>query len=110
MSFTPLPVEGRELWITQLTSVSADKDEAAYGLAERCGDTLDLLPMIDCDGHEDLVRKAGGSVRVAEKPSAAGRIDVPDAVDPKSFGANCLFADAAALERALPPLRRCTPG
>ena len=101
LSLTPLPVKGRNLWVVQLTSVSAKKDEAVYGLAERRGDMLDLLPIIDCEGNEDLVREAGGSVRVAEKGLPDVKVDEGNAIDPQSIGTTCLFADAATLERAL---------
>lgn len=104
--FRPLPVKGRDLWITEMTSDDPAKDEATYGLAEREGEEVDLLPLLDCEGNEALVQKAGGKVEKAETEKAIS--DLPDAnakgqteIDPKSIGTTCTFADAASLERAL---------
>jgi len=78
----PLAAPGRHLWIVQ-TQIGEATDPVAYGLLESDGGALILDPALDCQGNEALVRAAGGT--------AEGEGGSP----------SCLFADRAALERAL---------
>ena len=78
----PLTVPGRHLWIVQ-TQIGDTADPVAYGLLESDGAALILDPALDCQGSEALVRKAGGTV------------------EEEGGSPSCLFADRAALERAL---------
>ena len=79
---TPLAAPGRHLWIVQ-TQIGDTADPVAYGLLESDGAALILDPALDCQGSETLVRKAGGTV------------------EGEGGSPSCLFADRAALERAL---------
>ena len=78
----PLAAPGRHLWIVQ-TQIGDTADPVAYGLLESEGAALILDPALDCQGSETLVRKAGGTV------------------EGEGGSPSCLFADRAALERAL---------
>jgi len=78
----PLAAPGRHLWIVQ-TQIGDTADPVAYGLLESDGPALILDPALDCQGSETLVRKAGGTV------------------EGEGGSSSCLFADRAALERAL---------
>ncbi|MEP7007525.1 MAG: hypothetical protein ABI810_16200 [Sphingomonas bacterium] len=78
----PLAAPGRHLWIVQ-TQIGDAVDPVAYGLLESDGAALILDPALDCQGSEALVRKAGGTV------------------EGEGGSPSCLFADRAALERAL---------
>lgn len=108
LSFHPLPLPGRDLWVSQLTSTQGKGDEAIYGLAEVRDGAVELLPLIDCEGNEAAVRAAGGAIKVVP----ADRTAPPDAsgeIDPKNVGTTCLFANAGALERALTAFARHHP-
>lgn len=101
LTFRPLRLAGRDLWITELTAVAPDKDEAIYGLAERRGETIDLLALLGCEGNEDLIRTAGGKAEGGDRPLTDAKINEKGEVDPKTVGTSCTFTDAASLERAL---------
>lgn len=78
----PLAAPGRHLWIVQ-TQIGDAADPVAYGLLESDGGALILDPALDCQGNEALVRAAGGRV------------------EGEGGSPSCIFADRAALERAL---------
>ena len=99
--FHALAVAGRELWITQLASSENTHNEAIYGLAERRGELVELLPLPDCEGNEALVRAAGGTVKVVPPAPDNAPVDAHGEIDPKNVGTTCLFTDAASLERAM---------
>ena len=88
---TPLAAPGRHLWIVQ-TQIGDTADPVAYGLLESDGGALILDPALDCQGSEALVRKAGGTV------------------EGEGGSPSCLFADRAALERALIAYTSIHPG
>jgi hypothetical protein len=78
----PLAAPGRHLWVVQ-TQIGETADPVAYGLLETDGAALILDPALDCQGSEALVRSAGGTV------------------EGEGGSPSCLFADRAALERAM---------
>ena len=78
----PLTSPGRHLWIVQ-TQIGDTADPVAYGLLESDGAALILDPALACQGSEALVRAAGGTI------------------EGEGGSPSCLFADRAALERAL---------
>ena len=78
----PLAAPGRHLWIVQ-TQIGETVDPVAYGLLESDGAALILDPALDCQGSEALVRAAGGTV------------------EGEGGSPSCLFANSAALERAM---------
>lgn len=99
-------VPGRDLWIVQ--DATPENEIVAYGLAELRGDTLQVMPMIDCDSTADIVRAAGGTVSGGQTPVDNG-VDaepanlsdaIPDATATPT-NQNCTFPDRASLERAL---------
>lgn len=108
-------IAGRNLWIVQNDVGERGKGEAdlrIYGLMERRGDDLWLLPTIDCDATVDIVRAAGGTVSDGMTETAASNVadaegagnemasdDPPE--DGKRTMQTCTFGDRASLERAL---------
>jgi len=87
----PLAAPNRHLWIVQ-TQIGDTADPVAYGLLESDGAALILDPALDCQGSEALVRAAGGTV------------------EGEGGSPSCLFADRAALERALIAYAGVHPG
>jgi hypothetical protein len=87
----PLAAPGRHLWIVQ-TQIGEPADPVAYGLLESDGGTLLLDPALDCQGNEALVRAAGGTI------------------EGEGGSPSCVFADRAALERALIAYVAAHPG
>ena len=87
----PLAAPGRHLWIVQ-TQIGETADPVAYGLLESDGPTLILDPALYCEGNEALVRAAGGTI------------------EGEGGSPSCIFADRAALERALLAYAGAHPG
>lgn len=85
--FVPLAYPGRDLWVSEMIVEVSDNPVATYGLLERRGGVSELLPFIDCEGNEAIVRANGGIV-------------TPKSGD-GSPGPMCRFNDAASLNKAL---------
>jgi len=112
--FVRFAVPGRDLWITQ--DASGDGEVVPYGLIELRGDTLQAMPMIDCDSNAAIVRAAGGTVSGGQTPTDnVADMDVSNASDavpdPTATPTNqdCTFPDRASLERALRAYIKVTP-
>lgn len=102
--FVPLPVAGRDLWISEMIPADAGSAEmAVYGLIERTPDGIAASLIIDCEGNEALVRSAGGVVTGASEPGADGSPDHP------LGNPTCTFNDKASLERAFTALVAAHP-
>ena len=100
-------VPGRALWIVQSPNGASGSDRYEYGLAEMRGDTLVMMPAIDCDSTADIVRAAGGTVSGGNLATndtddvAVNATDRIPAADPTPTGQDCSFPDRVTLERAL---------
>lgn len=97
--FVPLPIAGRDVWISEMIPADPGGGEMAiYGLIERSPDGIAASFVIDCEGNEALVRSAGGVVTGASEPGADGSPDHP------LGNPTCTFNDKASLERAFTAL------
>ncbi|MGN6820789.1 MAG: hypothetical protein ACTHJR_19195 [Sphingomonas sp.] len=110
-----LAIAGRDMWVIQNDFDKrhrGDADLRAYGLMEARGDTVWLLPALDCDETADIVRAAGGTVSGGMVETAASNVADADMIgneiatdeppeDDKRVMQTCAFADRASLERAL---------
>jgi hypothetical protein len=102
--FVPLPIAGRDLWISEMIPADPGSAEmAVYGLIERSPDGVTASFVIDCAENEALVRLAGGIVTGVSELGADGSADHP------LGNPTCTFNDKASLERAFTALVAAHP-
>lgn len=85
--FVPLEYPDRDLWVSQTIVDDSNKPVVFYGLLERRGGATELLPFIDCEGNEAIMRANGGIFT----PKSGGN----------DGGPTCRFNDVASLTKAL---------